>query len=118
MKPEEIVGDFHIKGRNQEAGDFYSYEGTLHLILDENERFIAHWRIGDHVQKGTGFFKDDILVINFNYVGEDKATYKGVAVYRCLDANTLDGFWSEKHGDPRYLGAEKGKRIVVQKYIN
>jgi hypothetical protein len=32
--------------------------------------------------------------------------FKGVVVYRCL-SNILDGFWSEKHGNPLYLGTER-----------
>jgi hypothetical protein len=37
-------------------------------------------------------FRDNILVINFNYEGEDHAIYKGVAVYRCITPDLLDGF--------------------------
>jgi hypothetical protein len=28
---------------------------------------------------------------------------KGVAVYRCITPDLLDGFWSEKHGNPLHL---------------
>jgi hypothetical protein len=56
-------------------------------------------------------FRDNILVINFNYEGEDHAIYKGVAVYRCITPDLLDGFWSEKHGNPLHLGTERCMRI-------
>jgi len=118
MEIQEIVGQFYIQGSNQDASENYTYDGILHLTLDENKRFIAHWIIGEQEQHGTGFFKNDILVINFQYLGNDNQQYKGVAVYRCLDKNTLDGFWSEKHGDPSYLGTELCKRIPPTDYLN
>ena len=112
MTVRDLVGDYYFQGKNQDESEEYSYEGTLSLKLDENERIVAKWLIGDHEQNGFGFFKDDILVLNFYYEGDDAKIFKGVAVYRCLDENTLDGFWSEKYGDPRYLGAEYCTRIV------
>jgi hypothetical protein len=63
------------------------------------------------VQTGTGFFKDHILVINFRYKGDKNKLYKGVVVYKCLSKDLLEGFWSEKHGDPFYLGTERCFRI-------
>ncbi len=45
--------------------------------------------------------------------GNDQQIYKGVAVYRCINGDTLDGFWSEKHGNPLYLGSEYCVRIDV-----
>ena len=110
MNVEDIVGNYFIKGRNQEEGEVWTYEGMLSLSVDENGRVVALWKIGEHEQRGKGFFKNDILVLNFSYNGDDKV-YKGVAVYRCLNENTLDGFWSEKYGDPRYLGAEYCEKI-------
>lgn len=118
MEIKDLVGKFHFKGKNQEENSVFSYEGILTLSLDDTNRILAKWHIGDHQQQGTGFFKNDILVINFNYIGEDQRIYKGVAVYQCIDANTLDGFWSEKHGDPRYLGAEYCTRIPEKEYLN
>lgn len=111
MTVYDLAGTYSIKGRNQEASDQFSYQGTLTLSVDENARIIAQWIIGDHIQNGTGFYKDNILVLNFNYEGDDHNIYKGVAVYRCLSKDVLDGFWSEKHGNPLYLGSEYCVRI-------
>ncbi|AZA89749.1 Uncharacterised protein [Chryseobacterium nakagawai] len=111
MTVHDLAGTYSIKGSNQEASDQVSYQGTLILSVDENARIIAQWVIGDHIQNGTGFYKDHILVLNFNYEGDDHKIYKGVAVYRCLSQDILDGFWSEKHGNPLYLGSEYCVRI-------
>lgn len=111
MTVHDLAGTYSIKGSNQEASDEFSYQGTLHLSVDENARIIAQWMIGDHIQNGTGFYKDRILVLNFNYEGDDHKIYKGVAVYRCLSKDILDGFWSEKHGNPLYLGSEYCERV-------
>lgn len=110
MTVQDLVGNYAVEGSNQEERG-NPYHGILTLSLDENNRIIARWTIGDHIQNGTGFFKDQILVINFNYVGEDQQIYKGVAIYRCINKDTLDGFWSEKHGNPLYLGSESCVRI-------
>lgn len=118
MTVEDLIGSYSIQGSNQEEADHISYHGILTLSLDENNRIIAQWLIGDHIQNGTGFYKNRILVINFNYEGEDQQLYKGVAVYRCINENVLDGFWSEKHGDPRYLGSEYCTRIQVSEFLN
>jgi hypothetical protein len=72
----------------------------------------------EQVQTGSGFFKNNILVINFKYKGDYKITYKGVAVYQCITKDVLDGFWSEKHGDPRYLGTEYALRIKSSEFLN
>ncbi|MBL4747045.1 MAG: hypothetical protein JKY08_11880 [Flavobacteriaceae bacterium] len=111
MNIQDITGTYSIIGKNQDEGNL-SYNGTLTLSLDKNDRIIAVWLInGDQFQKGTGFFKSNILVINFNYKGEDRKTYKGVAVYKCLTPDILEGFWSEKFGDPLFLGEERCFRI-------
>ena len=106
---QELPGIYNIIGKNQAETDV-EYRGVLTLRLDENERIVAHWLINNEQEQfGTGFFKDNILVINFWYEGEE-GVFKGVVVYRCLTPDILDGFWSEKHGDPRYLGEERGFR--------
>lgn len=115
---EDLVGNYSVQGSNQEAENHISYQGILTLSLDENNRIIAQWMIGDHIQNGTGFYKDEILVINFNYEGEDRKIYKGVAVYRCITKDILDGFWSEKHGNPLYLGSEYCVRISNGDFLN
>lgn len=112
MNIEDIIGNFYIVGNNQDA-DENSYKGTLSLSLDNTNRIKAKWLINnEQIQLGSGFFRDNILVINFNYKGEDTKTYKGVTVYRCLSKDLLDGFWSEKHGNPLYLGKERCFRVT------
>ena len=116
MTIQDLVGEYAITGKNQENTEI-NYSGTLKLILDVNNRIVANWLINDEQeQTGNGFFKDNILVINFNYQGENRETYKGVVVYLCITKDLLDGFWSEKHGNPLYLGEERCFRI--QKTIN
>ena len=112
MTVQELVGKYTISGSNQEQSNAFTYSGILQLSLDTNDRILAHWIINnDQIQTGTGFFKDDILVINFQYLGEQNSIFKGVAVYRCITKDVLDGFWSEKQGNPLYLGAERGLRM-------
>ena len=114
MTPQDLIGTYSISGSNQDDSREMTYKGILTLTLDEYNRVIAHWLINnDQEQKGHGFFKDDILVINFNYKGDDRKTYKGVAVYRCITKDVLEGFWSEKHGNPIYLGIEHCLRMEV-----
>lgn len=111
MTINDLIGTYRVKGQNQDAFNS-TYDGTLELALDAHQRIVALWNISsDQVQKGTGFFKDNILVINFNYQNEDHQVFKGVVVYKCLSKDLLDGFWSEKYGDPDYLGSEQAFRI-------
>ncbi len=111
MELADLVGKFAIKGINQDR-EQTTYKGVLELELNTNNKINAFWTIGQNqTQKGTGFFKDDILVVNFNYQGEDDKTFKGVVVYRCLNRNVIKGFWSEKYGDQSTLGEEHGVRI-------
>lgn len=112
MTIQEITGTYTIEGHNQDE-EKTPYRGKLNLSIDQNHRIIANWIIGDvQIQNGTGFFKNNILVINFNYAGEDHKIYKGVVVYKCLTKDLLEGFWSEKHGDPLFLGEERCFRII------
>jgi len=106
-----LAGIYTIIGSNQDETAI-TYKGTLTLTLDNNNRIIAKWLINNsQKQFGTGFFKDSILVISFNYQGEDSNTYKGVVVYRCISNEILDGFWSEEFGNPAYLGKERCFKI-------
>lgn len=114
---QDLVGNYALEGSNQDANGI-SYHGILTLSLDKDNRILARWNIGDHIQNGTGFFRDDILVINFNYEDDEAKVYKGVAVYRCISPNILDGFWSEKHGNPLYLGSEYCTRIPAPEFLN
>ena len=111
MTIQDLVGNYNIIGNNQDIEE-HAYKGILSLKLDINNRIIAKWIINnEQEQLGTGFFNDNILVINFNYKGIDKNTYKGVVVYKCISKDILDGFWSEKHGNPLYLGKERCFKI-------
>lgn len=106
MNVKDLVGTFNIVGSNQD-GEENNDKGTLSLAVETNNRITAKWLINnEQLQIGSGFFRDNILVINFNYKGENEKIFKGVVVYRCLSKDLLDGFWSEKHGDPLYLGTE------------
>lgn len=117
MTIQELSGRFSVIGMNQNR-DKETYKGTLTLSLDEYNRIKAIWLIHkDQEQLGTGFFKDNILVINFNYKGDDEVVYKGVVVYKCITRDVLEGFWSEKHGNPLYLGEERCFRIGEQKEV-
>lgn len=119
MTIQDLIGNYAISGSNQEYTNEMTYKGILTLSLDENNRIIARWLINNSQQQiGYGFFKDNILVINFKYKGDDSKTYKGVAVYRCITKDLLEGFWSEKHGDPLYLGTEHCLRIESTELLN
>ncbi|WP_299675291.1 hypothetical protein [uncultured Tenacibaculum sp.] len=111
MTVKDLVGNFSIIGSNQNDSDS-TYKGILTLKLNDYQQILADWTINnDQKQKGIGFFKDNILVINFEYEGNDSSTYKGVVVYRCLTKDILDGFWSEEFGNPFFLGSERCFRI-------
>jgi len=117
MKIQDLVGSFSIIGSNQDDSE-NSYKGKLSLKLDENNKISANWLInGNQEQVGTGFFKDNILVINFKYLGNDRTIYKGVVVYRCISKDILDGFWSEEYGNPLFLGKERCFRIKEEKEL-
>lgn len=118
MTIQDLVGTFSVSGSNQDESNEITYKGVLTLTLDKNNRIKANWVINSHQQKGTGFFKDNILVINFNYKGDDHKIYKGVVVYRCITKDVLDGFWSEKHGNPLYLGSEHCLRMETTERLN
>ncbi len=116
---QDLIGKYSISGSNQDENNEMTYNGILTLSLDINNRIIAQWLINDNQeQNGYGFFKDNILVINFNYKGEDNEIYKGVAVYRCITKDLLDGFWSEKYGNPLYLGTEHCLKIKSTERLN
>lgn len=118
MTIQDLVGTYSISGSNQDQSNEITYKGTLTLTLDKNSRIKADWIINESKQIGNGFFKDNILVITFSYKGEDHKTYKGVAVYKCITKDVLDGFWSEKHGNPLYLGSEYCLRMETRERLN
>lgn len=111
MTTKDILGDYKILGTNQNASE-ETYKGTLNLSLDDDNRIIAKWIINkSQEQFGVGFFKNNILVINFNYQGNENTTYYGTVVYKCLTKDILEGFWSEEYGNPKFLGSENCFRI-------
>ncbi|MHC5310878.1 hypothetical protein ACYSNM_12605 [Myroides sp. LJL116] len=118
MDIEDLVGDYWVKGTNQEQDQESFYKGILSLSLDSNRRIVAKWTIGQALQYGKGFFKNNILVIHFNYRGDMDKIYKGIAVYTCLEEGLLEGFWSEKYGDPLYLGTEYCTKITDKKTLH
>ena len=117
MQITQLPGTYQIIGSNQDQ-EAATYKGTLELTLNQNNRIKAKWTINNNQEQlGTGFFKDNILVINFNYIGDDDVIYKGVVVYKCITQDLLDGFWSEKHGNPLYLGEERCFRQGAQQEV-
>ena len=111
MTAEDLIGEYSVIGSNQNDSTI-SYKGTLSLTIDENNRIVAKWLIhNEQEQFGSGFFKDNILVVNFHYLGNDNETYYGTVVYKCLTKDILEGFWSEEFGDPKFLGSEKCFKI-------
>lgn len=113
MTIQDLIGTYKLEGTNQDNSGL-GYKGELRLTLDKNNRIIAKWLINNQQeQNGTGFFKDQILVINFNYKNEEDKVFKGVVVYKCLSQNLLQGFWSEKHGDPLFLGTEMCFKLKI-----
>jgi hypothetical protein len=114
MTIRDLIGTYSIKGKNQDAAKS-TYTGKLQLSMDHNQRVCALWNIAqDQIQQGTGFFKHNILVINFNYKGDDGEVFKGVVVYKCITRDLLQGFWSEEVGDPLFLGSEQAYRIDLE----
>jgi len=112
MTISDIQGDYTIVGVNQDA-EKSTYKGLLSLQVNATNQVLAEWHInGTQKQVGTGFFKNNILVINFKYKGDDNQIYKGVVVYKCLTKDFFEGFWSEDYGDSMYLGEEKCFRIL------
>jgi hypothetical protein len=118
MRIEDLVGQFQILGSNQDETE-NTYSGILDLTLDEHFRISAKWTINkSQLQFGTGFFKDNTLVINFQYQGDENNMYTGVVVYRCISRDILDGFWSEEYGNPLYLGEERCFRVQENQVLN
>lgn len=111
MNLKDLVGTFTIIGGNQDDSE-NTYKGTLQLSLDKNFRISAKWLINNtQEQFGSGFFKDNILVINFYYQGVENKIFNGTVVYKCITKDILEGFWSEDEGNPNYLGTENCFRI-------
>ncbi|TVZ14465.1 hypothetical protein [Maribacter sp. MAR_2009_72] len=109
---ENLQGTYHIIGFNQNE-EKSRYSGFLHLKQTGNHRVHAEWVIGgEQTQVGTGFYNNNILVINFSYEGDAYKIYKGVVVYKVLNQSILNGFWSEKHASDSWLGIEEGRKLA------
>lgn len=118
MTVKDLEGTYNITGENQNS-EGNQYTGTLTLSLDTHNRIEAKWLINNtQEQFGYGFYKNNILVINFNYKGLDNQVFKGVVVYKCITKDILEGFWSEKHGDLDYLGEEQCLKIKTISTLN
>ena len=116
MTKKELIGEFAIMGTNQDIENT-AYKGILKLSLVQNQ-ITAKWFINNEQEQfGTGFFKNNILVINFNYIGADRQKYTGTVVYQCITKDYLEGFWSEKHGNLNYLGKERCLRLITTEVL-
>lgn len=117
MKTTDLLGEYAIVGSNQNS-EKTTYKGIL-TLKEENNVIIAHWLINNEQEQfGTGFFKNNILVINFHYFGEDNLVYKGTVVYQYITKDLLEGFWSEEHGNPQYLGKEQAIRLTTTETLH
>ena len=110
----DLIGKYIIEGLNQNEEET-PYRGTLTLTFKSDNRLDAVWQIApDQMQYGIGFFKNEMLVINFYYVGDDASMYHGVVAYQCTSKNSLNGIWSEERGDSKFVGVEKGTKIQTE----
>ncbi|MEO9570285.1 MAG: hypothetical protein ABJH82_05840 [Polaribacter sp.] len=117
MSIKDLVGTYSIIGSNQDDTK-NTYKGILKLSLNKYNQIIANWLINNSQEQfGVGFFNDNILVINFNYKDFENKTYKGTVIYKCLNKNIFEGFWSEENGNPLFLGIENCFRIFYTKTI-
>ncbi|WP_299017074.1 hypothetical protein [uncultured Polaribacter sp.] len=117
MEKEDILGDYNIIGTNQNSSE-ETYKGTLNLSFDGKGNILAKWLINkSQEQYGVGFFKNNILVINFNYVGDENTMYYGTVVYKCISKDIFEGFWSEEFGNPDFLGSENCFRIKKEEIL-
>ncbi|RFC54060.1 hypothetical protein DXU93_10115 [Brumimicrobium aurantiacum] len=110
----DFEGSYNIIGFNQDE-EHGRYFGFLHIAKISDIRVHAEWVInGEQIQKGSGFYHGDTLVVNFFYEGEAEfkgELFKGVVVYKLLNNEILHGFWSEKHGNDQFLGFEEGRKL-------
>ena len=111
MKTQDILGYFSIIGTNQDDSK-NTYKGKLFLSLDDDRKIIAKWLINNtQEQFGTGYFKNNILVINFYYKSIEGEIFKGKVIYKCLTKDILEGIWTEDFGNPEFVGTENCFRI-------
>lgn len=111
MTAKDIIGNYSVIGTNQDNSE-NTYKGTLNLSFDNYKRIEAKWLINNtQEQTGVGFFKNNILVIHFKYRGYQHKFFNGTVVYKFLNIDILEGFWSEDNGNPAYLGTENCFRV-------
>lgn len=111
MHITDLIGTYAITGKNQNA-ESSRYKGTLTLALHGENRLNAIWQIGaDQTQFGIGFYKANLLVINFYYKGADAEHYHGTVAYSCQSADVLNGVWTEEMADPAFIGEETAIRL-------
>ena len=93
MKTQDILGYFSIIGTNQDDSK-NTYKGKLFLSLDDDRKIIAKWLINNtQEQFGTGFFKNNILVINFYYKSIEGNAFFFCQAKLCTFYNTPKTFF-------------------------
>lgn len=111
MKPKDIIGHFSVIGTNQDDSR-NTYTGELNLSLDKDDRIVAKWLINkSQPQNGIGVLKNNSLVINFQYQGDENTIYRGTVIYKFLTKDILEGTWTEEFGNPNYVGTENCFRV-------
>ncbi len=111
MEIASLIGSYLIEGINQDEEET-TYEGSLTLSLRSDGGLNAAWLIKpDQLQYGVGFFKNEMLVFNFDYVGENDVVFRGVVAYNCSKMDVLTGIWSEEAGNSKYVGVETARII-------
>lgn len=114
MEITDLIGQYLIEGVNQDKEET-KYSGSLNLSLRSDGGLNAVWRIDpDQLQYGVGFFKNEMLVINFDYVGDDDVIFRGVVAYTCVSPEILNGIWSEEVGDSKFVGMEKAQKVQTE----
>ena len=66
------------------------------------------------MQHGVGTIKDEVLIIDFQYLGANDEFYNGIVAYQLEAENTLNGVWTEEAGDSKYMGVEKAYKVKKQ----
>ena len=114
MKTKDILGHFTIIGTNQDASE-NTYKGKLFLSSENDTTINAKWIINDTLEQfGTGYFKNNRVIINFYYEGIEGSIFKGKVIYKCLTKDILEGLWREELGNPEFFGTENCFRIQDQ----
>lgn len=111
MTIEKLTGSFAITGVNQDI-EKSTYKGVVNFSLNENNQVIAKWVINNEDEQfGVGFFKNNLLVINFYYENDLGERFTGTVSYKCITEDYFVGIWSEEEGNPNYIGEEQCFRI-------